>query len=172
MRRTQNKIPGSVPLITNIAGRNVDLHPIPTRVTTTRRSPRTHTPSAQLVPTRIPSVRFSPIPNGLRSRPIISQEAIIFLTKCMWAQSSDIFTPEKLHPATSQSCINFKQLATPMVYPTTGETISSYKNSCMTPPPQRHGRQPLVKTLGAWPRGTIKPAKKGLIQFLLCQMTK
>ncbi len=80
VRRMQNNIPGSVPLITNIAQISGDLHPIPTRMTATCWSPRTHTPSAQLALTCIPHVRFRPVSSGLRSRPIISQEAINFLT--------------------------------------------------------------------------------------------
>jgi hypothetical protein len=101
VRRTQNNIPGSVPLITNIAQRSGDLHPIPTHATATCWSLRTHTPSAQLPPSCIPRVRFRPVLGGLCSCPIISQEAINFLTECVWAQSSNIFTPDKLRPATS-----------------------------------------------------------------------
>jgi hypothetical protein len=42
----------------------------------------------------------------------------------------------------------------------------------MTPPLWRHGRQPLVKTLEAWPRVTTKLARRGLIQFFVMSHNK
>jgi hypothetical protein len=41
--------------------------------------------------------------------------------------STDIFTPNKLRPTSMPTCLDFKQVAMPMVHLTTGETISSYK---------------------------------------------
>jgi hypothetical protein len=160
VRRTQNNIPGSVPLITNIMRRSGDLHPIPTCATATHWSPRTHTRSAQLAPTCIPCVRFSPIPSGLRSCPIVSQEAINFLTKCVWAQSSDIFTLDKLRPATSPSCLNFKQLAMPMVHPTSGETISSYKKLMHDPATTGTWQTAFGKDFGGMAQGDNKTGQK------------
>jgi hypothetical protein len=58
---------------------------------------------------------------------VINQEAINFLTKCIWAKSPNIFTPKKLMPASMPTCLACKQVAMPMVHPITGETISSYK---------------------------------------------
>jgi hypothetical protein len=161
-KSTQNNLPGSVPLITNIAQRSVDLHPIPTRATATRWSPRTHTPSAQFAPTSIPRVRFSPVPTGgLRSRPIISQEAINFLTECVWAHSPDIFTSDKLHLATSPSCLNFKQLAMLMVYPTTGETIRSYKKLMHDPATAETWQTAFGQDFGSIAQGDNKTGQTG-----------
>jgi hypothetical protein len=64
----------------------------------------------------------------LQNRNIILQEAIHFLTKCLWANSPDVFTPAKLKSKIAPSCLDFAQIAMPMVHPTTGETISSYKH--------------------------------------------
>jgi hypothetical protein len=59
---------------------------------------------------------------------MVSKKAINFLTKCMWANLPDIFTPNKLRPVLTPTCLNFEQVALPIMHPTTvGETISSYK---------------------------------------------
>jgi hypothetical protein len=64
---------------------------------------------------------------GIRHALMISQEAINFLTECVWSKSQDIFTPSKLQSKSTPSCLNFEQVAMPMVHPTTGKTIRSYK---------------------------------------------
>ncbi len=81
-----------------------------------------------MVQTRVPRVCFVSIDGGLRIGNIISQEAIDFLTKCVWAYSPDIYTPTKLcSTAAPTAAFNFQQIAMPMVHPKMGETISSYK---------------------------------------------
>jgi hypothetical protein len=54
---------------------------------------------------------------------LVSQEAINFLTNCVWAKVPDIYTPNKLK--SKQQGLDLKQVAMPMVHPTTSETISS-----------------------------------------------
>ena len=126
VRMTRNNIPGSVLAITQEAPRCPNpINPPPT--VAPRRSPH------------IPKVTFAAIPGGVRAHKLISQEAINFLTNCIWSHSPDIFTPNKLKPTHAPSCLDYKQVAMPMVHPTTGETISSYKNSCTTRPPARSG---------------------------------
>ncbi len=99
-----------------------------TPVVAPRHSPRTTTPAnATTIATRIPWVRFVPINGGIQNRNFISQEAIDFLTECIWANSPNVFTPSKLRSNSAPSCLDFTQVAMPMVHPTTGETISSYK---------------------------------------------
>ncbi len=81
---TRNNILGSIPAITREAScRPNPLNPPPNGP---RRSPR------------IPKVRFGAIPGGIRSRNLISQEAINFLTNSVWSKSPDVFTPDKLKP--------------------------------------------------------------------------
>jgi hypothetical protein len=54
----------------------------------------------------------------------LGQEAINFLTECVWAKSPHLYTPTKLWPNYgTTSTFDFQQVATPMVHPTTGETI-------------------------------------------------
>jgi hypothetical protein len=35
----------------------------------------------------------------------------------MWAKSPNIFTPKKLMPATTPTCLDFEKVAMPMVHP-------------------------------------------------------
>jgi hypothetical protein len=72
-------------------------------------------------------VCFIPVDGGLQNKKIISQEVIKYLTKCVWANLPDICTPAKLKAKSAPSCLDFAQVAMPMVHPTTGKTINSYK---------------------------------------------
>jgi len=94
---------------------------------TPRQLPQSHKQLIPQMPVRIPQVRFWPIPGGLQNSNAISQEAINFLTKCIWAKSPDIFTLNKLMPAAMPTCLDFEQVMMPMLHLVTGETISSYK---------------------------------------------
>jgi hypothetical protein len=86
------------------------------------------TPVAIPGPMQIPQVHFVPIKGVLQNRNILSQKAINFLTKCEWPNSPKVFTPAKLKSKTAPSCLDFSQISMPMVHPTMGETISSYKH--------------------------------------------
>jgi hypothetical protein len=85
------------------------------------------------MPVCIPRVPFQPIPGGIQNSNVISQEAINFLTECIWAKSPNIFTPNKLMPAATPTCLDFEQVTMPVVHPVTGETISSYKQLMKDP---------------------------------------
>jgi hypothetical protein len=119
---TQNNIPGNVPPITCVTLR----HPIPMPLASLSRQ----SPCHAATPGRVPIIRFILIPGGLRQHNLISQEAINFLAKCVWSTLPDSFTPHKLKP---QRGFDFNQVAMPMVHPSTGETISSYKKQMHNP---------------------------------------
>jgi hypothetical protein len=87
--------------------------------------------------------------------PLINQEAINFLTKCVWAKSPNIFTPDKLRPKNLPTNFDYEQLAMPMVHPTTGKTISSYKKLMHDP-----------ATVGSMAQGNNEPIKKELVPSL------
>ncbi len=93
----RNNVPGCVPPITPTAPHLfIPNHP-PTHVVAPRRSPRTTTPAAApLAATRVPRIRFVPIEGGIQNKKTITQEAVNFLTKCVWANSPNVFTPNKL----------------------------------------------------------------------------
>ncbi len=122
-------------------------------------------PNVVPAPTRVPHVPFAPVKGGLRDRHFISQEAINFLTECVWENSPDICTPTKLKTKSAPSCFNFAQVAMLMVHPMTGKSISS----CLMHNPamlEVCGRQCLVKILVALLKVRIKRDKKALNQFL------
>jgi hypothetical protein len=72
--------------------------------TTPHWSLRTPAAGLQTKPIRIPKVCFVPVEGGLQNNNIISQEAINFLTKCVWEKVPNICTPNKLCPTTAPSC--------------------------------------------------------------------
>jgi hypothetical protein len=59
---------------------------------------------------------------------LISQQAINFLTNEVWNNLPQHFTPNNLQPKEAATAANLKHLAMPMIHPTTGKMISSYKN--------------------------------------------
>jgi hypothetical protein len=116
-RITRNNIPGSTPpIINNGKHRRMEAPTTPDEPTI---SPRW---SKRKVGNTSPQkVRFFPIEGGVRSRNMISQEAINFLTECVWENSPDLYTPTKLRPINgTTSTFDFQQVAMPMVHPTTG----------------------------------------------------
>jgi len=148
VRLTRNNIPGSVPAITHEASRR----PNPINLPPTeppRRSPR------------ILKVRFGAILSGLHSQNLISQEAINFLTDYVWSKSPDVFTPDMLKPKHAPSCLNQEQVAMPMIHPTTGETISSYKKLMHDPATKDIWQRAFGKDFGGMAQGCNKTGQKG-----------
>jgi hypothetical protein len=92
---------------------------------------------------------------------MISQEAINFLTECVWSKSPDIFMPSKLQSKSTPSCQDFEQVAMPMVHPTTGETISSYKRLMYDPTTAKTRLTAFGKDFGGMAQGDNKMGQKG-----------
>ncbi len=127
-----------------------------------RRLPRTHKQSNLLTPVRIiPKVQFQPIPGGVRNLNVICQEAINFLTECIWAKSLNIFTPKKLMPASTPTCLDHEQVVMPMVHPITGKTISSYKWLMKDPTTAEMWQMAFGKDVGDMAQGDQKTEQKG-----------
>jgi hypothetical protein len=108
-----------------------------------------------------PNIRLHPVNGGLRHNNIISQEAINFLTNCVWANSLDIYTLTKLMPASAPICLDYKQVAMPMVHPMTGETISSYKRLMPNSTMAEMWQTVFGKDLGGMVQGDLKMGQKG-----------
>jgi hypothetical protein len=161
-------MPGSTPLIANTAPRCHVPHPLPDIMiaTTPQRSTPLHTAPTHTVTTQQPKIQLFLVDGGLQHNKIISQEATNFLINCVWANSPDIYFPTKLMPRSAPTCLNHEQVAMPIVYPITGENISSCKWLCVTPPWLKHGKQPLGKILVVWRKEISKQGKKALTQSL------
>ncbi len=102
-------------------------------ITAPRWSSQTPASGLQTKPIHFPKIHFALVNGGLWNKNIISQEAIHILNKRTWGKALDICTPNKLCPTTAPSCLDFKQVAMPMVHPTTIETIRSYKQLMHNP---------------------------------------
>jgi hypothetical protein len=126
-----------------------------------RQLPQSHKQLILQMPVCIPQVHFPPIPGGLQNSNAISQEAINFLTKCIWAKSPDIFTPNKLMPAAMPTCLDFEQVAMPMVHPVTGKTISSYKCLMKDPTTAETWQTAFGKDFGGMAQGNDKTGQQG-----------
>jgi hypothetical protein len=96
----------------------------------------------------------------------VSQEAINFLTECILANFPDIFTLNKLRPTSMPTCLDFKQVAMPMVHPNTGESISSYKRLMHDPTTAEIGQRAFGKDFWGMAKGDLKMGQKELIQSL------
>ncbi len=164
LHQTQNNISGSVPLIVPTQSQ----HPVPTVPMQTltpapplRCSKQSRNNTNPLVPTCIPQVRSIPIDGGIHQCNIISQEAINFLTECVWANSPDIFTLTKLQPKSAPPCLDFTQVAMPMVHPKMGETIRSYKQLMHNLATTKTWQTAFGKDFGGMAQGGKKTGQKG-----------
>jgi hypothetical protein len=108
-----------------------------------------------------PKVQFLPVDSGIRHNNIISQEAINFLTDCIWANLLDIYTPTKLMPLSAPTCLDHEQVAMAMVHPITGETICSYKQLMRDPTTAETYKTAFRKDFGGMAQGNLKMGQKG-----------
>jgi hypothetical protein len=118
-------------------------------------------------PRQAPQVRLVPVPGGLQQSNLISQEAINFLTDCVRAKSLAIYTPDKLK--CKKQGLNFKQVAMPMVHPTTSKTINSYKMLMHNPATSKIWQMAFGKDFGCMAQGGNYTGQKG--SNLICVMT-
>ena len=163
MRRTRNNIPGTVPLITPAIPQNTV--PPDDTATPVRRSPRRSTTAQRIQAAKrtkqIPKIRFVPIKGRLRNHNIISRQAINFLTDKVWHDSPQHFTPKNLRPKEAATAAKFEHLAMPMVHPTTGKTISSYKKLMNDPATKEIWQTAFGKDFGGMAQGDNKTGQKG-----------
>jgi hypothetical protein len=91
---------------------------------------------------------------------IISQEAINHLLMDNLHNDTCIFTPFKLMPPQA-AAINFERFAMPMIHPTTGETIRSYKKLMNNPATQETWMMAFGKGFCGMCQGDNKTGQKG-----------
>ena len=79
----------------------------------------------------------------------------------MWAKSPDLYTPTKRRPNYgTSSTFDFQHVAMPMVHPTTGETISSYKRLMHDPDTAETWQTAFGKDFGEMAQGDKKTGQK------------
>ncbi len=156
-RRTRNNVTGSVPAIMPTALRWFIPNPPPTPVVALQCSPQMTTPAnAPPIAMQIPHVWFVPIKGGVCNRNFLFQEAINFLTKFVWANSPNVFTPTKLKSKSASSCLDFAQVKIHMVHSTTNKTISSYKHLMHDPATVELWQTAFGKDFGGMAQGNNK----------------
>ncbi len=162
-RITRNNVPGTVPPITWALPRRPP--PTATKATPVRQSPRLGKTAQRIHDTRLPQriskVRFISIAGWLRNHNIISQQAINFLTNEVWNNSAPIYTPTTLRPKEKATATKLEHFAMPMIHPTTGETITSYKKSMHDPAMMEIWQTAFGKDFGGMAQGDNKMGQKG-----------
>ena len=84
-----------------------------------------------------------------------------FLTHKVWNNLPQHFTPANLRPKGNAIAANLEHLAMPMVHPTTGETISSYKKLMNNPTTMEIWQTAFGKDFGGMAQGDNKTGQKG-----------
>ena len=84
-----------------------------------------------------------------------------FLTNEVWNNSPQHFTPKNLRPKEAATAANLEHLAMPMIHPTTGETISSYKKLMNDPATMEIWQTAFGKDFGGMAQGDNKTGQRG-----------
>ena len=84
-----------------------------------------------------------------------------FLTNEVWNNSPQHFTPTNLRPKEDATAANLENLAMPMVHPTMGEPISSYKKLMNDPVTMEIWQTAFGKDFGGMAQGDNKTRQKG-----------
>ncbi len=84
-----------------------------------------------------------------------------FLTDEVWNNSPQHFTPKNLRPKEEATVANLEHLAMPMIHPTMGETISSYKKLMKDPATMEIWQTAFGKDFGGMAQGDNKTGQKG-----------
>ncbi len=157
-RITQNNTPGAVPAIQRVAPAVIlpDKRPAPA----THRSTRVGTKEGPV--NVIPPLRM--LGGGTRaSARLISQQALNALTMREALTPPQIFTQQKFVPvAYADNVPNFAHFASPMIHPTTGEAISSYKRLMNDAEMAEVWQTAFGKDFGGMAQGDNKTGQKGM----------
>ena len=156
-RITRNNTPGVVTAIQRVAPALILPEPEPTSAK--HRSTRVRTTTSPVI--IIQPYRML-VGKTRASARLISQQALNAMTMVEALTPQEAFMPQKNGRIAYEANLpNYAHFVLPMVHPTMGETISSMILKLPT-----FGRHHLDKILAEWHRGTMKWARKGLIQCL------
>ncbi len=110
-------------------------------------------------------VTFTPIQGSIASKArscIISQQALNAMTMKEALYPPEAFSPSHLTmPAFVDKIPNYAHYASPMVHPTTGETITSYKRLMNNPKTAKIWKTAFGKDFGGMAQGDNKTGQKG-----------
>ncbi len=160
---TRNNVPRTVPPITRAPQR----HPPPTatKATPVRQSQRLGKTAPCIhdanLPQTIAKVRFALIAGRLCNHNIISQQALNFLTDEVWNNSASSYMPKNLRPKDNVTAANLEHLAIPMIHPTMGKTVMSYKKLMNDPATMEIWETAFRKDFGGVAQGNNKMGQHG-----------
>jgi hypothetical protein len=155
---TRNNTPGAVPAIHRVAPALI--LPESGLASAIRRSTRGSTTKSPVI--IIPPYRM--LGGGTQaSARLISQQALNAMTMREALTPPMVFTPRKYVPVTYDDNVpNFAHFASPMIHPTTGETISSYKRLMNDPETAEVWQTAFGKDFGGMAQGDDKTGQKGM----------
>jgi hypothetical protein len=123
-RQMHHNTPGALPKITRDAPASIEPDPPRPKAPERRRLNRVHKNTSNVI--IVPPYKM--LGGGTRARArLISQNTLNAMTMHEALTIHLPFTPQKLVPPTYNDSANYAHFAAPMIHPTTGEIISSYK---------------------------------------------
>jgi hypothetical protein len=156
-RITRNNTPGAVLAIKHAAPALIlpDIRQAPA----TRKSNRVSNTKSPVIIIAL----YRMLGGGTRaSARLISQQALNMMTMREALTPPTAFTPQKLVPIEYKDNVqNFAHFASPMVHPTIGETISSYKRLMHDPETAKGWQTAFGKDFGGMAQGDNKTGQKG-----------
>ncbi len=156
-RITRNNTPGAVPAIKRMVPTLIlpDTRPAPV-TRTSNRDRNTKSPVSSIPQDRL-------LGRGTQtSVRLISQRALNAMTMQEALTPPTVFTPRKLIPREANKTVQiFAHFASPMVHPTTGETISSYRQLMNDPETAEVWQTAFGKDFGRMAQGNNKTGQKG-----------
>ena len=112
-------------------------------------------------PPTVPPTTCTPIQTRAQQR-MVTQQAINVLTIQELVSTERIFTQNaRMECTTTHRPTKFEHYANPMVHPTTGETISSYKRLMNDPETAETWQTMFGKDFGGMAQGNNKTGQKG-----------
>jgi hypothetical protein len=117
----------------------------------------------RLTPQTFPKVTITPVPEGVQaSAQLVSQQALHAMTMNKALHAPDLFTPQSITNKSYKGLVpNYAHFALPMVHPTTGETINSYKCSMHDQATVEVWQTAFGKDFGGMAQGNNKTGQKG-----------
>ena len=155
-QQTRNNTAGALPRITR-TGPALIQPDCPTPMTPHQSSRKIDNTSTVIV---IPLYKM--LGGGARaSASLISQRALTAMTLQEALAGPIAFTPQKLVPPTYTDSTNYIHLVAPMIHPTAGEIISSYKHLMHDPATAEVWQTAFGKDFGGMAQGDPKTGQKG-----------
>ena len=155
-RQTRNNTPGALPRITRTDPTLIQLgQPTPKKVRRSSRVINTMSPVIIIPPYKMLGERTR------ASARLISQRALSAMTLQEALTAPRAFTPRKLIPPTYTESTNYAHFVAPMIHPTTGEIISSYKRLMHDPATAEVWQTAFGKDFGGMAQGDLKTGQKG-----------